>query len=50
MTDYELLYNVRTRLERVWKDAERVTRLLAAQGHYGVDDETCRSREAGGRA
>jgi hypothetical protein len=49
MTDYELLYSVRQRLERVWQDAERATRMLAAGGHYAVDDDTARSREAGGR-
>jgi hypothetical protein len=49
MTDYELLYSVRSRLERVWKDAERATRLLAASGHYAVDDEAAASRETGGR-
>lgn len=50
MTEYEIFYTVRTRLERVWKDAERSARWLAATGHYAADDETELSRKAGGRA
>lgn len=50
VTEYELFYNARQRLERVWAEAERLTRVFAASGHYASDEEADISRAAGGRA
>lgn len=48
MTDYELLRSVRSRLETVWKAAERRRTWLASL-ELGRDWEIEDSREAGGR-
>jgi len=48
MTEYELIRNVRARLETVWKDAE-LRRSWLANAQLGRDAELESSREAGGR-
>ncbi len=50
MTDYELLYSVRRRLEQVWRQADHLTRIVAHSGHYASEAEAILSRESGGKA
>ena len=50
MTEFEAYMVARSRLETLWREAERHARLFAAQGDLRADDETAVSRSAGGRA
>lgn len=49
MNEFEIYYTTRSRLETMWREAERRARLFAAEGELTADAESTLSRGAGGR-
>ena len=49
MNEYILFATVQMNMERLWREAERKARLVAAAGDYAPDPESVLSRLTGGR-